>query len=122
MKDFLNRVFGDDSSRFLKQAKPVVAKINALEESTAALSDADFPAKTEEFKKRIADGATLEDIIPEAFALVREAAKRTLNQRHFDVQCWPHFGLVNGDGMGRGWPVPFGKVNPRRTALVRFVL
>lgn len=96
MKDFLNKVFGDDSSRFLKIAKPIVQQINDLEESMIALVDSDFPIKTEEFKKRIAEGATLEEIIPEAFALVREAAKRTLNQRHFDVQLIGGLVLCNG--------------------------
>jgi preprotein translocase subunit SecA len=96
MKDFLNKVFGDDSSRFLKLAKPLVQQINNLEESMTVLADADFPIKTEEFKKRIAAGETLEDILPEAFALVREAAKRTLNQRHFDVQLIGGLVLCNG--------------------------
>ncbi len=96
MKDWINKVFGDDSSRFLKAAKPVVAKINALEPEMAALSDADFPKKTEEFKKRIADGATLDDIIPEAFALVREASKRVRGERHFDVQMIGGLALCEG--------------------------
>lgn len=96
MKDWLNKVFGDDSSRFLKMARPIVKKINDLEESMIALSDADFPKKTAEFKQRVAEGETLEDIIPEAFALVREAGKRTLQQRHFDVQLIGGLALCQG--------------------------
>lgn len=96
MKDWLDKVFGDDSSRFLKTARPVVEEINGLEEAMIALSDADFPKKTEEFKKRIAEGATLEDIIPEAFALVREAAKRMRQERHFDVQLIGGLALCQG--------------------------
>jgi preprotein translocase subunit SecA len=96
IKDKINKWFGDDSSRFLKSVKPTVKKINDLEESMIALADADFPKKTEEFKKRINEGATLEDIIPEAFALVREAAKRTRQERHFDVQLIGGLALCQG--------------------------
>ncbi len=96
MKDWLNKVFGDDSSRFLKAAKPVVAQINALEDQMIALGDADFPKKTAELKQRVAEGATLDEIIPEAFALVREAAKRTLQMRHFDVQLIGGLALCQG--------------------------
>jgi preprotein translocase subunit SecA len=96
MKDWLNKVFGDDSSRFLKAAKPVVEKINSLEDEMIALADADFPKKTEAFKQRVLEGATLEDIIPEAFALVREAAKRMRQERHFDVQLIGGLALCQG--------------------------
>ena len=96
MKDWLNKVFGDDSSRFLKEVKPLVSAINALEDQMVALADSDFPKKTEEFKKRIAEGATLEEMIPEAFALAREAAKRTLQMRHFDVQLIGGIALCKG--------------------------
>lgn len=96
MKDWLNKVFGDDSSRFLKDVRPVVAAINALEPEMVKLADADFPIKTQEFKKRIADGATLDEIIPEAFALAREAGKRTLQMRHFDVQLIGGLALCQG--------------------------
>ena len=96
IKDTLDKFFGDDSSRFLKEVKPIVAEINALEDSMIALSDADFPSKTEEFKKRITEGETLEGIIPEAFALVREASKRTLGQRHYDVQLIGGLALCKG--------------------------
>lgn len=79
-------VFGSASDRRIKRYLPVVAKINALEPEISALSDADLKAKTDEFRKRVADGADLDDLLPEAFATVREAARRTLGQRHFDVQ------------------------------------
>ena len=96
IKDSLNKWFGDDSSRFLKEVKPTIKKINDLEEAMIALADADFPKKTAEFKQRIATGTTLEDIIPEAFALVREAAKRTRQERHFDVQLIGGLALCQG--------------------------
>jgi preprotein translocase subunit SecA len=81
-----SKVFGSANDRKLKKYGPIVAKINALEPETAALSDEALRARTEEFRKRLADGAELDDLLPEAFATVREAAKRTLGQRHFDVQ------------------------------------
>ncbi|MGE5259529.1 MAG: DEAD/DEAH box helicase, partial [Actinomycetota bacterium] len=81
-----NKVFGSANDRKLKKYGPIVTKINALEPETAALSDEALRARTEEFRKRLADGAELDDLLPEAFATVREAAKRTLGQRHFDVQ------------------------------------
>ncbi len=95
-KDKLDTFFGDDSSRFLKYAKPIVVKINTLEDEVAKLADSDFPVKTAEFKKRVADGATLDEIIPEAFALVREAGKRVRNERHFDVQLIGGLALCKG--------------------------
>lgn len=82
----LNKVFGDTSSKFIGNQKKILNSINALEESFLKLSDADFPVKTQEFKDRIAKGENLDSILPEAFALVREAAKRCLNERHYDVQ------------------------------------
>lgn len=83
---FLNRFFGDGSGAALRRAEPVVAKVNALEENMRALSDEALKAKTEEFKARLASGTALNDLMPEAFAAVREASRRTLGQRHFDVQ------------------------------------
>jgi preprotein translocase subunit SecA len=97
MKDWLDKVFGDDSSRFLKAVKPTVDAINSFEDEMVKLADADFPTKTQELKKRISEGATLEDIIPEAFALAREAAKRTLQMRHFDVQLIGGLALCKGN-------------------------
>lgn len=96
MKDWLNKVFGDDSSRFLKDVRPVVEAINAFESEMVQLADSDFPTKTQELKQRITDGATLDEIIPEAFALAREAAKRTLQMRHFDVQLIGGLALCQG--------------------------
>lgn len=96
MKEWLDKLFGDDSTRFLKTVTATVAQINSLEDSMIALADHDFPTKTAELKKRIADGATLDDIIPEAFALVREASKRTLEMRHFDVQLIGGLALCQG--------------------------
>ncbi|MBL8158396.1 preprotein translocase subunit SecA [bacterium] len=83
---FLNRWFGDGSGSALRKAEPIVAKVNALEESFMALNDDALKAKTAEFKARIASGESLDDLMPEAFAAVREASRRTLGQRHFDVQ------------------------------------
>ena len=80
------KVFGTHSSRELKKIAPTVAKINALEPSFKALSDAELREKTDIFKKRLADGETLDDILPEAFATVREASRRVLGMRHFDCQ------------------------------------
>jgi preprotein translocase subunit SecA len=81
-----SKVFGSSNDRKLKKYGPIVAKINALEPEVAALSDEALRARTEEFRARVAGGTPLDDLIPEAFATVREAAKRTLGQRHFDVQ------------------------------------
>ncbi|MFW2391766.1 MAG: preprotein translocase subunit SecA [Alphaproteobacteria bacterium] len=80
------KVFGSSNERKLKKYASAVETINALEPETAALTDEQLRARTDEFRKRLADGETLDDLLPEAFATVREAAKRTLGQRHFDVQ------------------------------------
>jgi preprotein translocase subunit SecA len=81
-----SKVFGTSNDRKLKKYGPVVAKINALEPEVAALSDEALRARTDDFRARVRAGTELDDLIPEAFATVREAAKRTLGQRHFDVQ------------------------------------
>ncbi|MEI7810749.1 MAG: preprotein translocase subunit SecA, partial [bacterium] len=81
-----NKMFGDESSKFIKNAENTIQKINALEAEISALKDEDFPKKTEDFKNRLNNKETLEDILPEAFALVREASKRILGERHYDVQ------------------------------------
>ncbi len=80
------KLFGTANDRRLKGYKPKVAAINALEAEVAALSDEDLRARTAEFRRQLADGADLDSLIAPAFATVREAAKRTLHQRHFDVQ------------------------------------
>ncbi|MBN1643636.1 MAG: preprotein translocase subunit SecA [Dehalococcoidales bacterium] len=76
----------DSNEKQLKKLQPIVDKINSLEAEYEKLSDEQLKAKTEEFKTRISSGKTLEELLPEAFAAVREAAKRTIKQRHFDVQ------------------------------------
>src|SRR5215510_14159749 len=81
-----SKVFGSSNDRKLKKYGPIVDQINALEAETKALSDEALRARTDEFRARLRDGAELDDLIPEAFATVREAAKRRLGQRHFDVQ------------------------------------
>jgi len=83
---FLSKIFGDANARVIDSFQPVVDRINALEPEFQALPDEALKAKTEEFKKQLADGKSLDDLLPEAFAAVREASKRVLNQRHFDVQ------------------------------------
>jgi preprotein translocase subunit SecA len=92
----LAKVFGTANERELKRLSPVVADINALEPSITALSDEQLRAKTVEFRERLAKGETLDDLLPEAFAVVREAGRRTLNMRHFDVQ------LIGGMVLHRG--------------------
>jgi preprotein translocase subunit SecA len=84
--DFLKKIFGSQNERTLKKLQPIVAEINALEPSITPLSDADLRAKTAEFKERLSKGETLDQILPEAFAVVREASKRTIGLRQFDVQ------------------------------------
>lgn len=82
----LKQIFGSRNDRLLKQYKRIVAQINDLESSIASLDDAGLQAKTAEFKNRLAQGQTLDQILPEAFAVVREASKRVMGMRHFDVQ------------------------------------
>lgn len=91
-------ILGDNSSRLLKPLYPKVKKINALEPEFEKLSLEDLKEKTSSLKERLTNGETLEDILPEAFALVREAAKRTLKQRHFDAQLLGGMVLHNGGG------------------------
>jgi preprotein translocase subunit SecA len=93
---FYSKIFGDESSKFINNTKEIVQKINALEADISKLADADFPKKTQEFKDRLGKGETLDDILPEAFALVREAAKRNLKERHYDVQ------LIGGIALHKG--------------------
>ncbi|MBN1385304.1 MAG: preprotein translocase subunit SecA [Elusimicrobia bacterium] len=80
------KVFGTKSERDVKKILPLIEQINSLEEKTKKISDDALKLKTDEFKSRLSKGETLEQILPEAFACVREAAKRTIGQRHFDVQ------------------------------------
>jgi len=83
---FLNKIFGTYSEREVKRVMPIVQKINELEGSISKLSDKELNEKTTEFKNRVEKGESLDDILPEAFAVVREASKRVLGMRHFDVQ------------------------------------
>ena len=82
----LKKIFGSRNDRLIRQYMAVVRQINALEAGLAALSDEALRAKTDEFKNRLANGETLDALLPEAFAVVREAGKRALGMRHFDVQ------------------------------------
>jgi preprotein translocase subunit SecA len=82
----LKKIFGTKHERDVKRMMPTVAAINALEPAVQALDDVALRGKTDEFRKRLADGAAIDDVLPEAFAVCREAARRALGMRHFDVQ------------------------------------
>jgi preprotein translocase subunit SecA len=86
IQQILAKVVGTQNERELKRLRPLVAEINALEPSVQPLSDEQLRGKTVEFKQRFANGETLDDLLPEAFAVVREVGRRVLNMRHFDVQ------------------------------------
>jgi len=93
---FFGKVFGSRNDRVLKKLRKVVKKINDFEPTIEKLSDAELQAKTAEFRQQLADGQTLDDILPEAFSVVREAGKRVLNMRHFDVQVIGGYVLNDG--------------------------
>ena len=103
---FLTKLFGSRNDRLLKQYRTTVARINALEPTYEALTDAELRAKTAEFKARVAGGESLDAILPEAFAVVREGSKRVMKMRHFDVQMLGgmslHFGKISEMGTGEG--------------------
>ena len=84
--NFVQKIFGTHSERELKLIDPIVDKIESLRPSMAALSDEELRNNTKLFKERLAAGETLDDILPEAFATVREAGRRVLNMEHFRVQ------------------------------------
>jgi preprotein translocase subunit SecA len=92
----LAKVVGTQNERELKRLRPIVSQVNALEPAINELSDEQLRAKTAEFKQRLANGETLDDLLPEAFAVVREAGRRVLNMRHFDVQ------LIGGAVLHKG--------------------
>ena len=92
----LTKIVGSHNERGLKRIQPLVDRINELEKGISQLSDADLKSKTPEFKSRLELGESLDDILPEAFAAVRETGRRTLNMRHFDVQ------LIGGEVLHRG--------------------
>ena len=96
MFGFIQKLLGNKNAKEIKRIRLIVDEINELEPSMLALSDASLKAKTEEFKTRLAEGETLDDILPEAFAVVREASKRVLGMRHFDVQ------MIGGVVLHRG--------------------
>ncbi len=93
--EFFSKIFGSNE-REIKKLQPIVDAINSWEEKTTSLSDEGIKNKTQEFRERIKKGETLDDILPEAFALVREAAKRVIGERHYDVQ------LMGGISLHRG--------------------
>ncbi|MFN3375663.1 MAG: preprotein translocase subunit SecA [Burkholderiaceae bacterium] len=101
--NFLTKIFGSRNDRLLKQYRKTVARINAMEPEYEKLSDAALRAKTDEFKARVAKGESLDDLLPEAFAVVREGSKRIMKMRHFDVQ------LIGGMALH------FGKIAEMRT-------
>lgn len=86
LKFILSKIFGSQNERYLKSLQPIIEEINFYEKEFENLSDEEIKKKTLEFKQRIKNGETLDDILPEAFAVVREASKRTIKLRHFDVQ------------------------------------
>jgi len=92
----LSRVFGTKNERELKRKWPTMEKVNSLESSIAGLSDSQLQEKTEEFKRRLEGGETVDDLLPEAFALVREVSKRKMNMRHFDMQILGGIALHEG--------------------------
>ncbi len=94
--NFLTQLFGSRNDRLLKTFRKSVERINALEKSLESLSDDALKAKTEEFKERVAKGETLDDLLPEAFAVVREGSKRIMKMRHFDVQMQGAIALHQG--------------------------
>ena len=96
LKHIFTRVFGSRNDRLIKRYRKVVEQINALEPTLAALSDAQLKDKTDEFRRRLDAGGELPALLPEAFAVVREAAKRVYDMRHFDVQLIG--GMVLNDG------------------------
>jgi preprotein translocase subunit SecA len=96
LANVLAKVFGTQNERDLKRLQPMVAEINAREDAVRALSDSDLRVRTAEFRERVSRGETLDDLLPDAFAVVREAGRRTLNMRHFDVQ------LIGGITLHRG--------------------
>ncbi len=96
LNKLIKKVFGSRNDRLVKKMLKSVEQINVLEPALSELSDEALAAKTAEFRKRIAEGASSNDLLPEAFAVVREAGKRVLGMRHFDVQMIG--GMVLNDG------------------------
>ncbi len=95
--DGLISLFGNSNERQIRRMRPIVARINEMEPAMQALSDDELMAKTDEFRKRLADGQTLEDVLPEAFAVCREGGRRFLKMRHYDVQLMGGMVLHGGN-------------------------
>ena len=114
MKNVLRTIAGDPNERALKKLHPIVDQVNALEADLEALDDAAIRAKTDEFRQRLADGESMDSLLPEAYAVVREASKRTIGLRHYDVQIIGgavlHQGIVaemkTGEGKTLGATLP----------------
>ena len=94
--NLLTKIFGSRNDRLLKQYRKTVERINALESSLESLSDDELRGKTDLFRQRLAEGATLDELLPEAFAVVREGSKRVMRMRHFDVQLMGGMALHQG--------------------------
>src|SRR3989304_1133796 len=88
--------FFDSNEKEIKKLTPLVLEINALESEAKKLKDKDFPKKTKDLKERVSGGESLDLLLPEAFALVREASRRTIGQRHYDVQLMAGITLAGG--------------------------
>ena len=105
MPAIIDKLLRIGEGKILRQLEAVSRAVNAIEDDFVAMSDAELQAQTAEFKARLADGETLDDLMPEAFATVREGAKRALGQRHYDVQIMGgaalHLGYV-----AEHWPKP----------------
>ena len=108
LNNLLTSVFGSRNDRLLRQLQRSVTQINALEPEMQKLSDAELQAKTPELKQRLKDGATLDQLLPEAFAVCREASRRVLGMRHYDVQLIGgmvlHLGKIAEMRTGEGRP------------------
>ena len=97
MFGFIKKLFGDPNAKTIQRMQQTVEQINALEKDLQNFSDASLAAKTEEFKRRLGEGETLDDLLPEAFAVAREASRRVLGMRHFDVQLMGGMVLHEGN-------------------------
>jgi preprotein translocase subunit SecA len=95
-KTIINSIFGSQNEREIKKMQPIIEAVNGYEPEISKLSDEQLKAKTAEFRERLGKGEALDDLLPEAFAVVREASKRTLGLRHFDVQLMGGYVLHSG--------------------------
>ncbi|HKS69126.1 MAG TPA: accessory Sec system translocase SecA2, partial [Ktedonobacterales bacterium] len=93
---FFTKILGDPNEKELKKIRPIVERINGLEDEMRALSDEDLRALTAEFRQELDNGADLDDLLPSAFAAVREASRRAIGMRHFDVQLIGGYVLHQG--------------------------